>query len=387
MESNPHNLEGGQQSQLDLSFLPPIFISATHLELADLHDLEDQILEVGGNLTYDIKEARIVLSKAERKRRIELDFRCSGLWVEQVRPDSTAEAEPINTVAESALRPTKRRKLDRSEEVGKSEDKAVVIDEDDSTASEAEEHARARPEPVRSLSSTTPLDARGEKTRIEDRVLTLLDSETVKVIKVEWFERMLKTGRMLPVDEFITYEGRVVSKPPEVGGSTASKASVPTPTGKLASPKTILERAKADAPQKDHSSHGYRAHNYRRMRDQAPTGGDTSFSHGGPDSTDKTKYAHLLQETTSEHEGNISSEIPEMPDWVKKNVKYACERLTSADPPNKAFIDQLEKIKLARLLTHDEIGVRAYCTSIASLAAYPYRISNPRELLHIQAAM
>jgi DNA polymerase IV len=58
-----------------------------------------------------------------------------------------------------------------------------------------------------------------------------------------------------------------------------------------------------------------------------------------------------------------------MPSWVKEQKLYACERSTPPNAPNKAFIDKLEKIKLARILTADEIGVRAYSTSIASLAA------------------
>ncbi|KAI9826334.1 MAG: hypothetical protein M1832_000251 [Thelocarpon impressellum] len=51
--------------------------------------------------------------------------------------------------------------------------------------------------------------------------------------------------------------------------------------------------------------------------------------------------------------------------------------------PNEDFIDQLKKIKLGRLLTGDEIGVRAYSTSIAALAAYPHRLSNTKEILSL----
>ena len=70
-----------------------------------------------------------------------------------------------------------------------------------------------------------------------------------------------------------------------------------------------------------------------------------------------------------------------MPEWVKQGAKYACQRTTPRNNPNEVFIDLLKKIKLARLLTNDEIGVRAYSTSIASLAAYPYKLTSPREIL------
>jgi DNA polymerase IV len=50
-------------------------------------------------------------------------------------------------------------------------------------------------------------------------------------------------------------------------------------------------------------------------------------------------------------------------------------------PPNERFIDQLLKIRKIRELTLDEIGVRAYSTSIASIAAYPYEFRRPSEIL------
>jgi len=50
---------------------------------------------------------------------------------------------------------------------------------------------------------------------------------------------------------------------------------------------------------------------------------------------------------------------------------------------NAAFIAQLTKIKEARLLTLDEIGVRAYSTSIASIAAYPHPIRHVEEVTRL----
>jgi DNA polymerase IV len=65
---------------------------------------------------------------------------------------------------------------------------------------------------------------------------------------------------------------------------------------------------------------------------------------------------------------------------VKAGIKYACQRSTPRDSPNEAFISLLKKIRTARELTNDQIGVRAYSTSIASLAAYPYKLSSVREV-------
>jgi DNA polymerase IV len=64
-------------------------------------------------------------------------------------------------------------------------------------------------------------------------------------------------------------------------------------------------------------------------------------------------------------------------------VLLQCQRTTPKSNPNDTFIKLLGKIKTARLLTNDEIGVRAYATSIAALAAYNHVISHPQEILRL----
>jgi len=94
--------------RLDLSKLPPIFLSATHFDTEDLHELEEQLVEAGAELTYDVTEAKIVLSKATRKPRVLFDLRAKGLWTEEVatrRDSSTEEDEPEP--------PTKKPKVER----------------------------------------------------------------------------------------------------------------------------------------------------------------------------------------------------------------------------------------------------------------------------------
>lgn len=89
----------------------------------------------------------------------------------------------------------------------------------------------------------------------------------------------------------------------------------------------------------------------------------------------------LLQKTTTEYEQEMSDELPPMPDWVRNGELYACQRSTPAKTPNDAFVEQLRTIRLARILTADEIGVRAYSTSIASIKAYPREITGAREIM------
>jgi DNA polymerase IV len=136
-----------------------------------------------------------------------------------------------------------------------------------------------------------------------------------------------------------------------------------------------MERAKDDAP-----SQSIRTDRFGKRKFGQTVASSTSASWEAG-SNKKQLHAHLLHTTTSENDLGVSSDLPEMPEWVKAGIKYACQRLTPKDQPNDSFIALLKKIKLARLLTNDEIGVRAYSTSIAALAAYPYKVSNPREIM------
>lgn len=145
----------------------------------------------------------------------------------------------------------------------------------------------------------------------------------VKVVRTDWFTESRAAGQPLPLGNYILYAGRVIK------------------------PGTSANPARWEAGR-----------------------GTTQ------------EYAHVLQQTTTDYEGT-SSDIPEPPEWVKAHVKYACQRSTPKDNPNDVFIDLLGRIKFARSLTNDEIGVRAYATSIAALRSYSYGISNPQEILRI----
>ncbi|KAK8035077.1 Nucleotidyltransferase [Apiospora rasikravindrae] len=55
----------------------------------------------------------------------------------------------------------------------------------------------------------------------------------------------------------------------------------------------------------------------------------------------------------------------------------------AAQPPNDAFIEQLKDIRTTRALLGDKIGVRAYSTCIAAVAAYPHLLTNRIEVDHL----
>ncbi|QUC22116.1 uncharacterized protein UV8b_06357 [Ustilaginoidea virens] len=86
--------------------------------------------------------------------------------------------------------------------------------------------------------------------------------------------------------------------------------------------------------------------------------------------------ARLVRQSTSEHEA--AATLPPIPDFL--HTTYSCQRPTPINPPNEEFIKELKNIRTLRLLQGDGIGVRAYSTSIAALAAYPYPSTSPLEI-------
>lgn len=341
---------------LDFSSLPPIFVLSTHLELDALHQIEDDLVTRGGRLTYDISEARLVLGRISQKKRAALELRSRGVWTEEVSGSGSVSA-PLRTSLEP---PVKRRRVDVVQQ-GKPRG-AQLEDIDLGTETEDEEdgmrslhdtrgHLR-RPRSVSpdtaSVASTPSLTS-SVATALEDHE----QADVVTVVKLDWLSEVLRTGTLVPLDPFVVYRGRRTAQP-------ASEASADQSKG-------ILERAKQDAMTRPAAAPPTSRFASRRSREP----------HDGPSS--QGHRPKLYRQTTSEHDEAVP--LPPPPDWVKSHVMYACMRSAPLHPPNEAFINQLVKIRKTRELTLDEIGVRAYSTSIAALAAYPYQIRRPSEIL------
>jgi DNA polymerase IV len=81
----------------------------------------------------------------------------------------------------------------------------------------------------------------------------------------------------------------------------------------------------------------------------------------------------LQRQTTSEHDAGLDQS--QMPTYLL--TTYSCQRPTRANPPNAAFIEELKKIRKIRILVGDKIGIRAYSSSIAAIAAYPSLLTTP----------
>jgi DNA polymerase IV len=339
---------------LDFSSLPPIFVLSTHLELDALHLIEEDLVKRNARLTYDVSEARLVLGRIGQKKRAALELRSRGVWTEEVSASASA---PLRTSPEP---PVKRRRVDVVQQ-GK-QPAAQLEDIDLATETEDEEdgmrslhdtrgHLR-RPRSVSpdtaSVASTPSLTS-SVATALEDHEQGVV----VTVVKLDWFSEVLRTGTLVPLDPFVVYRGRRTAQP-------ASEVSVDKSKG-------ILGRAKQDAMARPAAAPPTSRFASRRSREP----------HDGPSS--QGHPPKLYRQTTSEHDEAVP--LPPPPDWVRDRVIYACMRSAPLHPPNEAFITQLVKIRKIRELTLDEIGVRAYSTSIASLAAYPYQIRRPSEIL------
>ncbi|KAK7556795.1 hypothetical protein IWX49DRAFT_11967 [Phyllosticta citricarpa] len=362
------------QSQLDLSSLPPIFVLPTHLTVDDLHELEDKLAKHGARMTYDIREAKIVIGKVGTKRRAQLELRSRKLFTREATPanneSSILDPEPRGP-------PQKRRKIEDHSNRG-----------DSSTEDEAEapptRPSRSAGSGRSSPSALVPSSA-GNGASAE-----LFDSNRIKVIKMDWIDNSSRTGKLLPMKDYLVYEG----KPTEPPSATlpfqaphASKAPIVIPASPSSrssnqtakTGQSILDRAKADASSETSP---------KQRRAGFKGSSSTHFSNRSFASSSQpaTWKSRLLHKTTSENEGSSSNDgkdLPPLPAWVKQRKKYACERATPADPPNATFVNQLKQIRLARALTGDEIGVRAYSTSIAALAAYPYKLRSASEVTRL----
>ncbi|KAI5204954.1 Nucleotidyltransferase [Aureobasidium subglaciale] len=332
---------------LQLSSLPPIFLSESHLDTCELHELEDNVIEAGGILSYDLKEAGIVLTKAERKRRIQLDLRDKKCYTEEVE------------IVKDTDHSNKKLKFSRSNE-SEENGKMNLDTHDVSTESDTEDGSN----PTKRKHKTSAAK--------QDSNRAYFSNPYIKVLRLKWFFDSRKEGTILPIEPYLLYQGRRVEKPDNI--KTPIKGS--SFTAQTNTPRSILERARADAD--DNPSSPAQQRSSRKL---GQIGGSKTSAPFQP--TMHAKRAQLLHQTTSEHDSGQSSDLPEMPPWVQNEVKYACQRATPADPPNAEFIAQLDKIKLARLLTGDEIGVRAYSTSIAAIAAYPHKFSSAREIMHL----
>lgn len=363
---------------LDLSSLPPIAILSAHLKDGEEKHLKETLCRFDAPFTTDASRAKIFIGKVSTKRRAEFELRSRKLTVEEhVAPNRPGPSKTDDHASKKRKRSGYMSNLD-----GVHEDGSATEDEvDGSVIRDADQNKDGE---------NNEIDA----TSVEALPLFehLTGEDIVWVVRIDWLVDSVQAGHMLPLNDKLVYTGRVRERPKSANprprtvlSSNKSKAAPASQNLVATHPDdegNILERAKADAeknparshfqPSKTGPSHG--SHRFEG-KSFAPT-----LQPSKP--TFASAAAHLLQQTTSEYDGT-DSDTPEPPEWVKKGIKYACQRFTPADGPNEDFLDELKKIRTARTLIDDEIGVRAYSTIIAAIAAYPYRLTHPREIAQL----
>ncbi|KAG8629445.1 hypothetical protein KVT40_003310 [Elsinoe batatas] len=358
--------------------LPAIRVSPSHFEEKLLGDFEDQLTRHGAIVSWDASEADIVLTKVERKRRALFDLRGCGIWTEEVPLPSNKAIQ--KSAVESISLNLKSPGADGRHHAISNGDL-----DDASTQSESQETIGSL-EDIQPSTGTCRIKA--AQSAPDDPILKYLHTPTVKVIRTAWVDKCLEIGKLAPVAEYIVFEGVRVSSASE---STELPPAMPTkrkrelsdadgPRSSQSPGQAILARAKAEAL--EISPKRERDYGSRRFGDKSQHIATSAAWSAGAHSTQKK--LPLLHETTSEHEGDIpDSDLPPPPEWVTQGVLYACQRSTPPISPNDTFIELLKDVRLARLLTDDQIGVRAYSTSIAALAAYPYKLASPKEVIRL----
>ncbi|KAI0515365.1 hypothetical protein F5B22DRAFT_646640 [Xylaria bambusicola] len=324
----------------DLPF-PTIFLLPTHFGADELPEIESRI----PTLTYDINEARVVLGKITKRPRAILELRSRKLLTDEVKPtlpDQTmgnmSSRDAMKTISNEPQRPAKRRKLSPSPQ--------RIPASGDSTASGTE--GSSGEEAKNGHTDDVTISSGGKTSQGNTRIAWEVDDSIVQVVRLAWFTDSLAKDTVLPVEDYLVYMGR----------KTAAPCTKP-----IVNAEDILKRAREDGTGSQPVSQGWSRH---RPASQHPR-------------TTHAKRPHLAQESTSEHER--TARLPPVPDYLR--MEYSCQRPTAFNSPNNTFIGQLKKVRTLRTLEGDEVGVRAYSTSIAAIAAYPYPLSSTSEVARL----
>jgi len=339
-----------REDDVDFSSLPLTFVlSSTNLPTDTLHDLEDVLIQRGTPLTYDATEARLFITSVSTAKRAHFELRHVDIWTLK-KPHS--------------LPPPQRSSQELIDDGPPPAKKAKYIDG----------VGLDRPEADHSPSHA-----------VGTHIFAPIPPDEVKVVRAKWVLDCLSKRELLPLDDFILFEGQKVSvleyhkavaiecRKYEAGQEISFP---PSTKEEMADPEAILERARADTPppSKTGGSRFVSApHGKRRFRDQISAWHER----------DKSERPVLLELETHSSQEEELPKLPPAPAWVEEMKVYSCERITPADSPNKEYIDCLKKVRLARILTGDEIGVRAYSSSIAAISSLTTKIVHPREILRL----
>ena len=369
---------------LDLSKLPLTAILPAHLKDDERKKLQETLRQHHAPLTADISRAKLFIGRVATKKRAGFELRARKLVVEEsISPKRSAN--PAGDDHPAKKRKTSGASANSVERSGLTTGDAAIDDSETEDEATPEEQRSNAMQPLKTCVKTA-----SSSSLFEDSS----GADIIWVIRASWLDACVSAGRLLPLGDNLVLRGKVLERPKPLA-ATSSKPEFPAsdeedlPFNKTISGtrpesgRDILDRARSDATvtttESSKQPRQFGRHSTHRSE------GKSFTSTTQPVTTHFASHtAQLLQQTTSEYEG-VDSEIPRPPDWVTKGIIYACQRLTPAHGPNEDFIEQLKKIRTARTLIDDDVGVRAYSSMIASIAAYPYKLSHPRELVQLPA--
>lgn len=106
-----HVTRGSSSPKPNLASLPSTFVLASHLSESELHEVEDLLVERGAPLTYDIKEANLVIGNISKEKRAKFELKRGKVPLDECE-DRLKPATPDSSNQISAqTKPPKRQKL------------------------------------------------------------------------------------------------------------------------------------------------------------------------------------------------------------------------------------------------------------------------------------
>ena len=324
---------------------PPIYLLKFHLERnpAKLHQIEKDL-----DVVWDIKEAKLVLGVVKSKSRAALELRKLGLDTEEV-DSGRKSGDDGETPKAAKVHSNKRRRIDNIPVHGK---EAITLDSETESEPETENDSDQRKRiSSRGNSSTLISDRLGQSFAPSPGSKSQSGGETIQVLSLAWYTDSVSAGRLLPISDYLVYEGRLKS--------TTRLTTKSSPTV-LPARAAHRHQVKTPSPNQRHSR-------------------NTSRNYGHLPGHKGSQPPRLLHETTSEDEAK--SELPPIPEYL--HSRYSCERPTPLHCPNEGFLSELRIIKQARIFSRDQISMRAYSTAVAAIASYPYSLTSVYELVRL----
>lgn len=179
---------------------PPIYLLDTHL--ADTPEKHHEIQARIPSLTKHITEAKLVLGLLTAKKRAQFELRCRGIYTKDVDELVGEDALPASTP------PRKRRKVEDTHSSNESD-----YDSRGSELSFSNMRTADSNSPPPKSSPMGPASQSSCSTSIASQPAIREHDDTIKVVKLAWFEDSLKAGVLLPIDKkYLVYEGFTITE-------------------------------------------------------------------------------------------------------------------------------------------------------------------------------